>query len=76
MCESNLSICTLPAAEDVETVSSYMKSRCVRSVVEEDPELTQPTQEVGFICHQFSSELKRKIKVLFVSFLSKQSSLA
>lgn len=53
---------TTTSTEDVETVSSYMKSRCVQSVVEEDPELTQPGQEVGFICHQFSSELKRKIK--------------
>ncbi|XP_057219010.1 synaptonemal complex protein 2 isoform X2 [Triplophysa rosa] len=53
---------TTTSTEDVETVSSYMKSRCVQSVVEEDPELTQPAQEVGFICHQFSSELKRKIK--------------
>ncbi|XP_056588545.1 synaptonemal complex protein 2-like isoform X2 [Triplophysa dalaica] len=53
---------TTTSTEDVETVSSYMKSRCVQSVVEEDSELTQPAQEVGFICHQFSSELKRKIK--------------
>ncbi|KAA0706854.1 Synaptonemal complex protein 2 [Triplophysa tibetana] len=53
---------TTTSTEDVEAVSSYMKSRCVQSVVEEDSELTQPAQEVGFICHQFSSELKRKIK--------------
>ncbi|XP_051946825.1 synaptonemal complex protein 2 [Xyrauchen texanus] len=57
---------TTISIEDVETVSSCMRSSHGQAIVETDIDLTQPEippiQEVGFICHQFSSELKRKIQ--------------
>ncbi|XP_043081443.1 synaptonemal complex protein 2-like [Puntigrus tetrazona] len=45
----------------METLSSCTRSS-YRHASEEDTNPTQPAQQVGFICHQFSSELKRKIK--------------
>ncbi|XP_067226595.1 synaptonemal complex protein 2-like [Chanodichthys erythropterus] len=50
------------STEEVETLSSCTRSSCRHASVEADIDLTQPAQEVGFICHQFSSELKRKLK--------------
>nr|XP_055043933.1 synaptonemal complex protein 2 isoform X3 [Misgurnus anguillicaudatus] len=54
---------TTKFTEDMETVPSRMKSKCRQTVVEEDAHQNQPAQEVGYICHQFTSELKRKIKI-------------
>lgn len=62
--------CVFPAAEEVETLSSCTRSSCRHASVEADIDLTQPAEEVGFICHQFSSELKRKLKVLAFSLFS------
>lgn len=53
---------TTMSTEEVETLSSCTRSSCRHASVEADIDLTQPAQQVGFICHQFSSELKRKIK--------------
>ncbi|XP_043081327.1 uncharacterized protein sycp2 [Puntigrus tetrazona] len=53
-----LCVCVCPP---VETLSSCTRSS-YRHASEEDTNPTQPAQQVGFICHQFSSELKRKIK--------------
>ncbi|XP_016088617.1 synaptonemal complex protein 2-like [Sinocyclocheilus grahami] len=53
---------TTISTEEVETLSSCTRSSCRHASVEADIDLTQPAQQVGFICHQFSSELKRKIK--------------
>ncbi|XP_039507811.1 synaptonemal complex protein 2-like [Pimephales promelas] len=53
---------TTISIEEVETLSSCTRSSCRRDSVEGDIDLTQPAQEVGFICHQFSSEIKRKLK--------------
>ncbi|XP_026055194.1 synaptonemal complex protein 2 isoform X1 [Carassius auratus] len=53
---------TTISTEEVETLSSCTRSSCRHASVEGDIDLTQPAQQVGFICHQFSSELKRKIK--------------
>lgn len=50
------------STEEVETLSSCTRSSYRHASVEADIDLTQPAQEVGFICHQFSSELKRKLK--------------
>lgn len=63
-------VCMFPAAEEVETLSSCTRSSCRHANEEADIDLTQPAQEVGFICHQFSSELKRKLKVLVISLFS------
>jgi len=67
-------VCVFPAVEEVETLSSCTRSSCRRDSVEGDIDLTQPAQEVGFICHQFSSEIKRKLKVLFISLFSLNNS--
>uniref|UniRef100_A0A8C1VGI0 Synaptonemal complex protein 2 n=1 Tax=Cyprinus carpio TaxID=7962 RepID=A0A8C1VGI0_CYPCA len=53
---------TTISTEEVETLSSCTRSSCRHASVEADIDLTQPAQQVGLICHQFSSELKRKIK--------------
>ncbi|XP_050953364.1 synaptonemal complex protein 2 isoform X2 [Labeo rohita] len=53
---------TTISTEEVETLSSCTRSSCRHASVEADIDLTQPAQQVGFICHQFSSEFKRKIK--------------
>ncbi|XP_051735390.1 synaptonemal complex protein 2-like isoform X2 [Ctenopharyngodon idella] len=50
------------STEEVETLSSCTRSSCRHASVEAEIDLTQPAQEVGFICHQFSSDLKRKLK--------------
>uniref|UniRef100_A0A8C2JCY7 Synaptonemal complex protein 2 n=1 Tax=Cyprinus carpio TaxID=7962 RepID=A0A8C2JCY7_CYPCA len=50
------------STEEVETLSSCTRSSCRHASVEADIDVTQPAQQVGFICHQFSSEFKRKIK--------------
>ncbi len=63
--------CVFLPAEEVERLSSCTKSR--HASVEADIELTQPAQQVGFVCHQFSSEIKRKIKVLVISLLTKSA---
>ncbi|XP_016308690.1 uncharacterized protein LOC107663054 [Sinocyclocheilus anshuiensis] len=55
---------TIISTEEVETLSSCTKSSCRHASVEADIDVTQPAQQVGFICHQFSSEFKRKIKNL------------
>lgn len=65
MCWSLTRVCAFPAAEEVETLSSCTRSSCRHASVEAEIDLTQPAQEVGFICHQFSSDLKRKLKVHF-----------
>ncbi|XP_073669161.1 synaptonemal complex protein 2 [Paramisgurnus dabryanus] len=54
---------TTKFTEDMETVPSRIKSKCRQTFVEEDAHHNQPAQEVGYICHQFTSELKRKIKI-------------
>ncbi|XP_073679736.1 uncharacterized protein sycp2 [Garra rufa] len=53
---------TTISTEEVETLSSCTRSSCRHTSVEADIDLTQPAQQVGLICHQFSSEFKRKIK--------------
>lgn len=50
------------STEEVETLSSCTRSSCRHVSVEADLDLTQPAQEMRFICHQFSSDLKSKIK--------------
>lgn len=70
MSDSWVCLCVFPPAEEVETLSSCTRSSCRHASVEADIELTQPAQQVGFICHQFSSEIKRKIKVLVISLFS------
>ncbi|XP_077070162.1 synaptonemal complex protein 2 isoform X2 [Siphateles boraxobius] len=53
---------TTISTEEVETLSSCTRSSCRHDSVEADIDLTQPAQEMGLICHQFSSEIKRKLK--------------
>lgn len=52
------------------TVSASMLSSCNEAggEAEMDPEVSN-TQEMGYVCHQFSSELKRKFKVCLCGFV-------
>lgn len=64
MCLSGLGI--LVVTEDMEVRSTVMSS-CLEASVETDMDLVQSemstSQEMGYVCHQFSSELKRKFEV-------------
>lgn len=62
MCFTGLGI--LVVAEDME-VRSTVVSSCWEASVETDMDQHEvsTSQEMGYVCHQFSSELKRKFEV-------------
>lgn len=64
VCLSGLGM--LLVTEDME-VRSTVVSSCWEASVEADMDLVQSevstSQEMGYVCHQFSSELKRKFEV-------------
>lgn len=61
-----LGLCVLAVAEDME-VRSTVVSSCWETSGETDVDLVQSevstSQEMSYVCHQFSSELKRKLEV-------------